>query len=82
MLCKLTTFTQRASLVFILSPCDRIYVCVNYTHNEDVTRFPITTLGLCFHNTIDILRLSQAVQKVRCGAQSPDNKTGENYHPP
>ena len=81
MLCKLITFSQRA-IVFILSLCDGIHVFENDTNNEDVTRFPITTLGLSFHNTIDTLRLSQALQKVRCAAQSLYNKTGENYHPP
>ena len=61
------------------------------TNNDDVTRFPITTLCLHFHNTIDTLRyltegpevgLSHGVQKVRYAALISDKKIGEIYHPP
>jgi len=64
---------------------------MNDTNNDDITRFPITTLGLGFHNKIDTLKyltagpevtLSQAVQKVGCAVQSSDKNTGKSYHPP
>jgi len=60
---------------------------VNDKNNDDVSRFPITTQALYFHNTIDRIRyltgvvevgLSQAVQKVRCAAQTSDKKTAES----
>jgi hypothetical protein len=55
--------------------------------NNDVSRFPIITLGLYFHNKLDTIRnltggveveLSQAVQKVSCAAQTSDKKTAES----
>ena len=54
-------------------------------NNDDICRFPITTLRLYFHKTIKILSyltagpevgLSQAVQEVCCAAYSSDKKTG------
>jgi hypothetical protein len=60
-------------------------------YNDDVTRFPITTIRLHFHNTTDMLKyltkcpevgLPQAVQKIRFAAQTSDKKTAENYYPP
>jgi len=65
-------------------------MCLNDTNNDDVSKFPITRLGLYFHNTIDTIRcltagpefgLSQAVQKVRCAAQTSDKETAESYTP-
>jgi hypothetical protein len=53
-------------------------VFVNDTNNDDITRFPIPTLDLYIHNTIDTLRyltagpeigMLQAVQKVHFEAQ-------------
>jgi hypothetical protein len=65
-------------------------VFVNDTDNDDVCRFPITSLGLHFHNMVDTLkyftkgpefRLSRGVKKVRGAAQSSDKKSEESYHP-
>jgi hypothetical protein len=64
---------------------------VNDKNNEDIPRFPISTPGLYFHSTIDMLKyltegsevgLSQAMQKLICAAQSCDKKTGESYNSP
>ena len=64
---------------------------MNDTNNDDIAIFPITTLGLRFHNTVDRLRflttgpefgLSQGVQKVRSIAQISGKKAGGMYHPP
>jgi hypothetical protein len=60
-------------------------------YNDDVTRFPVTTIRLYFHNTTDMLKyltkgpevgLPQAVQKISFAAQTCDKKTAENYSPP
>jgi hypothetical protein len=64
---------------------------VNDTNNDYISRFTITSFSLHFHSTRNTLRyltagpevgLLQAVQKVRCAAQSSDKKIGESYHPP
>jgi len=66
-------------------------VLENDTDNDEICRFPITGLGLQFHNTIDTLKyftkgpefaLSHGVRKVRCAARSSDKKPGKSYHPP
>ena len=64
---------------------------MNDTNNDDISRFPLSRLGLYFHNTINTLRYltlgpeigaSHGVQKVGCAGQSSDKKTGESYNPP
>jgi len=66
-------------------------VFMNDTDNDDICRFPITNLGLHFHNTIDTLKyftkgsefgLSRGAKKVRSAGQSSDKKPGECYHSP
>ena len=64
---------------------------MNDINNDDVKRFPITKIGLHFHNRLDMLkylttgpevRLSHGVQKVRCAAESSDKNLVESYHTP
>ena len=81
--CKLISIPQRERHAFLLPPSDKIHVCVN----DDVSSFPVTTLRLYFHNTIDVLKhltadvevgLSHAVKLVRCAAQNSDKNTGKS----
>ena len=64
---------------------------VNDTDNDEICRFPITSLGLYFHNTIDTLKyftkdpefgFSHGVRNVRGAPRSSDKKPGKSYHPP
>jgi hypothetical protein len=59
-------------------------VCGNDKNNDDILRFPIGKIGLCFHKMIDTVRyltegpkdvLSQTERKVRCTGNSSDKKS-------
>ena len=45
-------------------------VFVNDTDNDEICRFPITSLGLHFHNTVDTLKYFTKGSRIRIVARS------------